>query len=219
MVTLQGAGEDHPPTDEAGFLGFARGLRSPLLYEAIRNADPRSPIRGYRRTGNQRRHYERMRRWPERFVVVGDAACVVNPVYGEGMSIAAMTAVRLDRCLSETGGVPEGFARRFQRRVARCSAGAWLIATIEDLRYPTTTGARVGARTRCAHWYLDRVMRAANRNAPTNTALVRVLGLVARPRLLFRPAVMIRALALGRSRAAPAIGPHEVEDQLSFPHR
>ena len=42
MVTLGGLGDDRPPTDEAGFLGFARGLRSPLLYEAIVDAEPDS---------------------------------------------------------------------------------------------------------------------------------------------------------------------------------
>jgi len=198
MATLSGVGEDHyPPTDESGFLGFARSLRSPLLHEAIQDAEPCSPIWGYRRTDNQRWHYERMRRWPERFVVMGDAACAFNPVYGHGMAIATMTALALDRELSRAGEDLRGFARRFQRQVARCNAPAWLIATGEDLRYPTTTGAHASLLTRGTHRYMDRVMRAANRDARANLAFAKVLGLVASPQSLFRPSVVALALARG----------------------
>ncbi len=198
IATGSGVGQDHsPPTDEPGFLGFARSLRSPLLYEAIQDAEPRSPIWGYRRTENQRWHYERMRRWPERFVVIGDAACAFNPVYGHGMAVAAMTAVALDRRLAGAPADLSGFARRFQSQVAKCNAAAWLIATGEDLRYPTTTGARASRLTRCTHRYMDRVMRAANRDARANLAFAKVLGLVASPQSLFRPSVMALALARG----------------------
>jgi hypothetical protein len=81
IVTLGGIGRDYPPTDEAGFLEFARSLPSPLLYESIRDAEPLSPIYASRHTDNQWRHFESLSRFPERFAVVGDAACAFNPVY------------------------------------------------------------------------------------------------------------------------------------------
>ncbi len=80
IVTLSGGGKDYPPTDEEGFLAFARSLASPALYEAIKDAKPLSPISGYRRTENRWRHYERLARWPEGFVALGDAVCAFNPV-------------------------------------------------------------------------------------------------------------------------------------------
>ena len=98
-MTLGGAGGDHPPTDEAGFLEFSRSLITPALYEAIKDAEPISPIYGYQRTANQLRHYERLARWPENFVALGDAACAFNPIYGQGMSVAAMGALALDEFL------------------------------------------------------------------------------------------------------------------------
>jgi hypothetical protein len=40
VVTLGGISRDYPPNDEAGFLDFARSLRSPIIYEAIKDAQP-----------------------------------------------------------------------------------------------------------------------------------------------------------------------------------
>jgi 2-polyprenyl-6-methoxyphenol hydroxylase-like FAD-dependent oxidoreductase len=207
MVALIGAGRDYPPTDEDGFLDFARGLRSPLLYETIKSAEPASPIFSYRNTGNQRRHFERLRRWPEQFVVVGDASCMFNPIYAQGMTVAAMTAAALDQALAgrRSGADATGLARRFQRQVASTNAGAWTMATSEDLRYPWTEGARADLPTRIMHRYADRVLEVANGNHRVNTAFVNVVNLREPPTSLFRPRVLLPVLA--RHRAPPLATP------------
>lgn len=196
ICSLSGAGRDHAPTDEAGFLDFARGLRSPVLYEAIRDAEPLTPITAFRRTANHRRHYERLGTWPRGFVVTGDATCAFNPIYGQGMSVAAVCALQLDRCLRDPG---PGLERRFQRRAARAAAGAWLVATGEDLRYRETVAARVGVSTRVINAYVDRLSAAANVDRRVCERLVGVLALTASPVSLFAPPVMAR-VALNRLR-------------------
>lgn len=206
LVTLAGYGHDYPPTDDKGFLAFAESLRSPLLAQAIRQAEPLTPIRGYRRTENRRRSYERLTHQPERFLVVGDAVCAFNPIYGQGMTAAAMSAVALDRLLRErTDGDLAGLPPAFQREAARVSAGAWLIATGEDLRYPETKGAERNLRTRLTHRYLDRVIAAATRDGKVNLAFLNVLQLVAEPATLFRPRILLAALlqAQPRERDSP----------------
>jgi flavin-dependent dehydrogenase len=199
MVTVGGLGDDCPPTDEEGFLEFTRSLRSPLLYDAIRDAEPDSPIHGFRQTANHRRHYESMPRWPDAFLVVGDAACAFNPVYGQGMAVAAMAAVRLDEHLRSQPGV---FGREMQVAVAECSAAAWLIATGADLRYPTTAGPRPGRLSRLSHWYLDRTSDVANRDARVSEVLTDVLHLVSPPAALMRPGIALRVL---RGRPGPTL--------------
>lgn len=200
ICSLSGAGRDYGPTDEDGFLDFARGLRSPVLYEAIRTAEPLTPIHGFRRTANHRRHYERLPAWPSGFVVMGDAACAFNPIYGQGMSVAAISALALDRCLRSRA---DGFEHRFQRAAARSAAGAWLVATGEDLRYRETESAPVGLRTRLINAYVDRVVAAANSDRRVCSGLLDVLALRSAPVSLFAPAVLARIAANRIRRPAP----------------
>ncbi|GAA3730765.1 hypothetical protein GCM10022225_10770 [Plantactinospora mayteni] len=191
MVTLGGFGGEVPPTDEAGFLEFTRNLRSPLIYEAIRDAEPDGPIHGFRRTANHRRHYETMPRWPEGFLVVGDAACAFNPVYGQGMSVAAQTAVVLGLHLRAHRG---RFGRAAQAAVAGCSATAWTIATGTDLRFSAPGAVRPGRRGRLSYWYLDRASDVADRDAYVLRVLTDVQHLVRPPAALAHPRVALRVL-------------------------
>ncbi|HSL09431.1 MAG TPA: FAD-dependent monooxygenase [Pseudonocardiaceae bacterium] len=206
MVTLVGAAGQHPPTDEDGFAAFARSLRHPVIADALAAAEPVTPIHRYRGTANRLWHYERMRRWPERFVILGDAVCAFNPVYGQGMSTAAVAAETLDACLREQRRRPaaelDGLARRFQRRLARANADSWMLSTWEDLRYPTTTGMPVSAAIRLVHRYLDQVVVAATQDPATTDSLLQVMGMLARSTSLFAPRVLAAA-ARARVRSGP----------------
>ncbi|HZU34928.1 MAG TPA: FAD-dependent monooxygenase [Gemmataceae bacterium] len=192
MVTLSGRGGDYPPTDDAGFVEFTRSLPSPMLYEAIRDAKPLTPISGYRATENRLRHYERLARWPEGFVVLGDAACAFNPVYGQGMSTAAAGAMTLDQCLRR----PEkkGLAKRFQRELAAVNAIPWLLATGEDYRYPTTTGGRAGWLARLQQKYVDWVVQLSTEDSAVRLQFLKVLHLIETPQTLFRPSIVLKLL-------------------------
>ncbi|MGH3784410.1 MAG: NAD(P)/FAD-dependent oxidoreductase [Pseudonocardiaceae bacterium] len=208
MVALIGAAGQHPPTDEDGFAAFIRSLRHPVIADAVAAAEPMTPIRGHRGTANRLWHYERMRRWPERFVVLGDAVCAFNPIYGQGMSTAALATDTLDTCLREQrrrrrADDLDGLARRFQSRLARRNADPWMLSTGEDLRYPTTTGARVTAVMRLQHRYLDRVVAAATQDPAIAETYTQVVGLLARPTSLFAPRVLAAAARAGRGHHGP----------------
>ncbi|MGH8901464.1 MAG: NAD(P)/FAD-dependent oxidoreductase [Egibacteraceae bacterium] len=192
IASVMGTGGDYPPTDEAGLLEWIHGMRTPVLYEAITEAEPLSPIYGHRGTDNRRRHYEAMSRWPERLVVVGDAACAFNPVYGQGMSVGALTAVALDDCLRPLAGDLSGFARRFQQVVASCNADAWLAASGEDLRYPTTIGARPNGTTQFMHRYMEHVLAVALVDNEANRVFVDVLNMMAPARSLLTYQMAVR---------------------------
>jgi 2-polyprenyl-6-methoxyphenol hydroxylase-like FAD-dependent oxidoreductase len=196
MVGIAGAGRDYPPTDEAGFLQFAASLRSPIIHDAIRHARPLSPIYGYRQTDNRWRHYEQAQRWPERLIVLGDAACTFNPIYGQGLTMAALAGVTLNQYLQAHRHIQPsdnltGLARRTHRALAHTTANVWLLATGEDLRHPTTEGARPTLRTRLMHRYLNRLGPVATANRTVNAAFLEVANLVHPPTALFRLSVLL----------------------------
>jgi 2-polyprenyl-6-methoxyphenol hydroxylase-like FAD-dependent oxidoreductase len=193
-VTLGGGDRQYPPADERGFEEFARSLRSPALADALRDAEPLSPIHVTRSTHNRQRHFEAIR-MPDGFVVTGDATCAFNPVYGQGMTTAALGAVTLAESLRDTAaatGLPQGdgLPRRFQRGLARVNAVPWTLAVGEDLRYRSTEGARAGFGTRVSHRYMNAVGRLTTIDTRVRLALLRAFHLVAPPSSLFAPRIM-----------------------------
>jgi 2-polyprenyl-6-methoxyphenol hydroxylase-like FAD-dependent oxidoreductase len=209
MLTLAGTSGDLPPTDEAGFLDFARGLRSPVVADAIERLDPVSPVAGYRRTANRRRHFEDLRRAPDGFVAVGDAACAFNPVYAQGMTAAALTAEAIERSLAghrgRHAGALAGASTAMQKAVARANAGPWTIATGEDLRYPATTGGSSSVPERLIRRYMDRLVAAAATDPEVNAAFFDVIAVLAEPSTLLRPSMSLRVL--GRRHPVPPADP------------
>ncbi len=197
-VTLAGIGGDYPPTDEAGFLAFARSLRDPILHDALRDAEALTPIAGYRATENRRRCYERMADWPDGLVALGDAACAFNPVYAQGMTTAALAAETLAALLTQRtrhGAIDHrGLGRQFQRALARVNAPPWQLATSEDLRLPQTTGARAGTMTRIMHRYLDRVIALTTTRADVRLAFLRTMHMLDGPSAICAPHIVWAAL-------------------------
>jgi 2-polyprenyl-6-methoxyphenol hydroxylase-like FAD-dependent oxidoreductase len=187
IVTLMGAAENHPPTDHAGFLEFARSLRSPLLYDAIKDAEPLTPIYGYRATENRLRQYERLSRLPDNFVILGDAVCAFNPVYGQGMTMAAIGAVTLGNYLQQH---PTLSGLQFQQQLAQRNTTAWQLATGEDCRYLSPADDSLNWQTQLMHRYVDQVVRLSVRSVRARQALLEVLNLVKSPNALFHPLIL-----------------------------
>jgi 2-polyprenyl-6-methoxyphenol hydroxylase-like FAD-dependent oxidoreductase len=196
-VSLGGFAGHYPPTDEEGFLDWARGLPDPSLYEAIRVAEPVTPIRGYRTPQNRLRRFDQLARWPEGFVTLGDAVCAFNPIYGQGMTVAAVEADLLGRALAARGGAGSpGFARRFQRDLAKAVADPWLIASGEDLRWEVeASGIRPRRGSGLVRGYVERVLRRARTDPRVAGAYMAVVSMAAPPSSLFAPRVLLPTAA------------------------
>src|SRR5262245_53129376 len=203
-VTMGGFANNPPPTDEDGFLQWARDLADPSIYEAIRVARPLSPIRGYRTPENRLRHFERMRRRPGGFIVTGDAVCAFNPIYGQGMTVSALDAQVLEACLNqERGSFSPDFARRVQLALATTVADPWLISTGEDLRWPgiKLRGARPRPGTSLLHRYMNLVLRQATEDPVVTGAYLAVISMFAPPQSLAQPRLLLRVLGGALRRA------------------
>ncbi|MCC2278240.1 FAD-binding protein [Streptomyces sp. ET3-23] len=195
-VILSGLRGAEPPTDEAGFLEFASRLPHPVLYEWLLKAEPVSPVHGFRKTANLRRRYDRPGRRPAGFLATGEALCAFNPVYGQGMSVAALSAVALREALSDPRRVPT--THRVQRALFAAARPAWDISAGADKNVPGATGNAVAPRLvdRPVDWYLHRVEQRATGNPAVGAAFRRVLSLNAPATSLFAPSVA-RAVLFG----------------------
>ena len=115
---------DEVPPDDTGFIEFARSLPTPDIFNVIKEAEPLSPLPPYRFNTNLRRHYEELDRFPDGFLVYGDALCSFDPVYGQGMTVTCAESLALRDCLAAGS---EGIARRFFKAVSRLIDSPWEI--------------------------------------------------------------------------------------------
>jgi hypothetical protein len=194
LLTLIGRAGDLAPTDDEGFLAFARSLRSPMIHEAVAALVPLTHPVSSRATANRRHPYERMRRWPGGLAAVGDAVCAFNPVYGQGMSTAALGAVALSRSFRGAAHDSRRAPARFQRRLARLHAGPWMLDTDLDLRVHGVTGPPPGRRVHLRQSYLARVGRLAVERPAVRLTFLEVLHLLRGPLSLLRPSISGRVL-------------------------
>ena len=205
ILTLSGILGDHPPIDPAEFEAFAATLVFPDITQALQGAQPLDDPVAIRFPASVRRRYERLRRFPQQLLVTGDAVCSFNPVYGQGMTVAALEALALRPLLA--GGVSQ--PRRYFRDIARLIDVAWDMAVGGDLAFPQVPGPRP-MKVRLVNAYLARLQAAAASDASLATAFIRVVGMLDRPETLLRPDRVIRVLRAPRhpirtpgSRTAP----------------
>jgi 2-polyprenyl-6-methoxyphenol hydroxylase-like FAD-dependent oxidoreductase len=188
------AGDGSPaPTDRESLLRAAGSLRHPLLREVIEAATPLGPVYTCGRTENRWRHYEELRRWPDQFLVVGDALASFDPVHGQGMTAAVHCAVVLDQMLT-SHGTAVGLSYRLRRALANHLATLWHLSTHNLTAANGETDQLAGLRARIGKRYASRVAAAATTDRHAASLLVELLQGVAPPVAALRPAVLRAAL-------------------------
>lgn len=203
LVCLGGLNGESPPIDEAGRLAYARSLPSPVVAEVMEASEPVGEVATHHFPANQRRHLERLRRFPTGWLPLGDAVCCFDPIYGQGMTSAALQAAALGRCLDRAGAVDRSMSRRYFRAVSRAVASPWSMAVGGDFAYEGTTGRKPVGTDRLNR-YTDRVVVAAQHDDVVALRFSEVLALVRRPEALFSPPIAARVLRA--SRRGPAVG-------------
>ncbi len=202
MLSLGGRGADKPPGDEAGFLAYARQLRTPTIYNAIRGARRVGGIARYAFPQSLRRHYERVEKFPRGLLPFGDAICVFNPIYGQGMSVAAQQAVLLHRVLARSAGDADplaALAPAFFAELQPLLETPWAMAAIPDFIFPDTTGERPPDLDRTLRFALA-LLRLAARRPDVHKLVVEVQHLL-KPRSAYRSPMLLARVLLEMVRA------------------
>jgi 2-polyprenyl-6-methoxyphenol hydroxylase-like FAD-dependent oxidoreductase len=200
ILTLGGIFGEQPPTGDEDQLAFVSAFPCQDFAEFLPTAKKvGEPIKTHY-PRSVRRHYEKLDRFPQGFLVIGDALASFNPVYGQGMSIAAKQAILLRDVLATQPSDP---ARDFFHGAAKLVETPWTIATGSDMRFPEAEGNLPLAK-RLLNRYFSQLYRAAESDAIVARAFLRVLNLMDPPERLLSPSVaarVIRSLLSGAGRA------------------
>jgi flavin-dependent dehydrogenase len=191
-VTVAGFAKDYPPTNTEGFLEYTRGFHSPDIYNAIREAEPVGGVFGSRSTENRHLHLERAAAWPRGFLVVGDSAVHLNPAYGQGMTLAALTGEALEQCLAAGD---DRLSQRFHGALNRVVQGPWVLATTVDLQSPERLGDPAPAGFPLVRSYMEQLMKVVSHYRPAARRFAEVLQLMRSPNSLVAPHILVPTLA------------------------
>ena len=191
-VTLIAYVGNYAPEDLDGFTAFASTLPAPYIHEVVCRNEPLGEAVSARFPASIRRRYERLEHFPAGYLVFGDAICSFNPIYGQGMSVAALQAMELENTLS-SGDADLELAKRFFRRAAKVVDIPWSIAAGNDLRIPETVGRRT-AGVKFINWYISKLHKAGHTDPVPALAFHRVGNLLAPPPSIMHPRVAVRVL-------------------------
>jgi 2-polyprenyl-6-methoxyphenol hydroxylase-like FAD-dependent oxidoreductase len=205
IVTLGGLLDSAPQRADDAYVAFARSLPDQVIADALVGA---TPVTGYQPShfpASVRRRYDRLRDFPAGLLALGDSIAAFNPMYGQGMSVAALEARELRDTLAR-GPLD---ARAFFKAAHRIEDVAWKISTGGDLRYPEVEGRRTRDQ-RFMNAYLDRLTTAAHHDPVLAAQFMRVAGFIDRPEAFFKPGIVRRVLrggnaARGRTASQPAL--------------
>jgi len=189
MVNVAGSGDEKPPTDESAFLDYIQHLIHPALYLAVKDAEPVAGLHTYQRTENRLHHFDRLTRWPDRFVILGDAACAFNPTYGQGMTVAALEAQALDRWVRASRSSLD-----FQKQIMGVVRGPWLLATSDDARLPGAEGTSTNRFEKLQQDYADQFIELACRDPHALAIFMAITHLMTSSTAMLRPSLAMKVM-------------------------
>jgi 2-polyprenyl-6-methoxyphenol hydroxylase-like FAD-dependent oxidoreductase len=198
IVSLAGIGGHYPPSDEAEFTAKLAQLRSPIIAEEVALAEPLSQVYSYRQMANRWRHYDKWAARLDGFVALGDSSCAFNPVYGQGMTSGALSALILGECLEKNGINDVELPRKFFKVQARFQAEPWGLATASDFRVPGTEGKRP-LMSRVMDPLFGKMFQVANDDPAIGERIGEVINMMKPPSALFE-ASMLKLVAKAWSR-------------------
>ncbi|WP_329044062.1 FAD-dependent monooxygenase [Amycolatopsis sp. NBC_01488] len=190
-LTTYGILGDHPPTDYDGLMAWLKSLPAKDVYNTLRYADPVDKAMPFKFPTTLRRHYQKLRRFPEGLLVTGDAVTTFNPVYAQGMSVAALCALVLRQHLhSGAAPVPQDY---FRDLATDAIDQAWEMTNQIDLSLPGVEGER-SFKVKMGNWFLKRVQIAATHDGAITAEYFKTAGLVQKPEALMKPGFALKVL-------------------------
>lgn len=194
ICSLVGFEDQAPPTDDIGFLEFARSLGNPHLAEHLEKREGQDEVHRYTNMHNVWHQFHRAEGWPERLIALGDSVCVFSPVYGQGLTVSALEVDALRDMLAQRhaeGGSLDGLGSAFQKKAARVILSPWTLSTSSDVMWNPD---KQPVAAKIAYWYNSHLIAVAVDDASIWHAFAAVVNMIASPAVLFRPRVVGKVL-------------------------
>jgi 2-polyprenyl-6-methoxyphenol hydroxylase-like FAD-dependent oxidoreductase len=191
VLTLTGRLGERPPAEPDGFMDYAQRLETQTIYNAIKHAERQGGFERYANPASVWHRFDRLGEFPRGLLPIGDSICHFNPVYGQGMSVAAQEARLLNQLLGGRATQADplaGLALAFFSESLPLVEAPWNMSAVPDLVYPETRGERP-ADFESRLQYNGALLRAAMRDAAVHRLLVEVQQLLKPPSVLEDPAV------------------------------
>lgn len=205
QATLSGTRGGQPTGDPEQFIPFAKGLRDPVVGELLVGRKPLTDIAVTQGTANRRVYFEKAD-LPDGFFAVGDSVATFNPLYGQGMTVAAQGLLAVRALLRAQGLAHPSFGREAQRALVPQVSTAWELATSQDILYPGATGMKPRAGVGLLNAYVNRLMTGATTREALTAAFLQVITMSSPPSYWLRPPVVwhvLRASDRGALKAPP----------------
>ncbi len=190
LATMYGRGRDTAPRNADGFIAWTKGLPHPVIHEILAQAEPVSDFKTYKIPFGVWYRYDQMPDFPRGLLPLGEALASFNPMYGQGMSLAAGQALSLREAIRE--GFDGNLAARYFGGCNVLNGVAWSVMETRDFAYDCTSGERPPDLE--DRWRAALVIRRLAEVDPEVHALsVRVTHLLESPSVLAEPNILERA--------------------------
>jgi len=187
LATMYGRGKDTAPRDPEGFVAWAKGLPHPVVHEMLVRAEPISELKTYKIPYGTWYRYDHMPNFPQKLIPLGEALTSFNPMYGQGMSLAAGQALSLREAV--TGGLDANMSARYFEGCNRLNGVGWSVMETRDFAYDCTSGDRPADLE--SRWQAASAIRQlAETDSEVHTLSVRVTHLLESPSELARPEII-----------------------------
>ena len=188
IVATSGYMGDRAPMNDSGFIDFVKSLPASDIYNVIKDAEPLSDYVPYKFPCSLRRRYEKLKRFPNGYLVFGDAICSFNPLYGQGMTVAALEVIALQNCLQQG---TDKLARRFFKAASKVVDVPWNITVGGDLQVPQVQGKH-SLLGNLLNWYINKLQAAAHKDPELAFAFLSVTNLMVPPDSFMHPRIIFR---------------------------
>ncbi|CAF1181653.1 unnamed protein product [Rotaria sordida] len=130
---------EYPPNDSyENLLEWTEEYLDSEINSILKSTRVCSPLIPYRRAIDDRKYVELLgKKWPQNYILLGDAMCTFNPQFGQGITHACRHARELRKIFDERYHKLEDISHIFNQRASAISEECWLASTTSDWKTPT----------------------------------------------------------------------------------